>query len=206
MKFFIVVSIFSLEQNKYDMENFGTATKRQRWALYCLTHTDYRQQELSKEDAAALIAKLMKGKTVKKSKKTIEDELVDYLHEHWDEVMNDAMPSMNEKSIVETEMLGQTRRFAFIGVGCGITYLTHRKGNKKAEAIKAAANKLHFGLAQTWFLKRFTEEDKAYYDKIGCPLGAIWQQDMNMQQAYYYKVLDFARMKGVNMSVKSFLD
>ena len=45
-----------------------------------------------------------------------------------------------------------------------------------------------------------------YYEKIGCPLGAIWQQDMNMQQAYYYKVLDFAKSKGVNMDVKSFLD
>ena len=200
--------MFSLEQNKYDMENFGTATKRQRWALFCLSHLDYREKELSKEEAAAMIAKLVKQKNIpaKVSKKTIEDELADYLYEHWEEVMKSAMPSMNEKSIVETEMLGQTRRFAFIGVGCGITYLTHRKGNKRAEAIKAAANKLHFGLAQTWFLNRFTEEEKAYYDKIGCPLGAIWQQDMNMQQAYYYKVLDFARMKGVNMSVKSFLD
>ena len=151
------------------MENkYGTATTRQRWALYCIAKKDYREVVLSKEEAAEL--------------------------------------SMDEKSVVETEWNGDVKRFAFIGVGCGITYLTHRKGNKKAEAIKAAANKLHFGLAQTWFLNKFTEEQKNYYERIGCPLGAIWQQDMNMQQAYYYKVLDFAKSKGVNMDVKSYLD
>ena len=190
---------------------YGTATARQRWALYCITKKDYRETMLSKEEAAELIKKLgtpnYKKKTnVKTNVKTIEDELGDYLYEHWDEVMKSAMPSMDKKGIVETEHNGDVKRFAFIGVGCGITYLTHRKGNKKAEAIKAAANKLHYGLAQTWFMNRFTDEQKRYYEKIGCPLGAIWQQDMNMQQAYYYKVLDFAKSKGVNMDVKSFLD
>lgn len=189
--------------------NFGTATKRQRWALYCLTHTDYRQQELSKEDASALIAKLMKEKTVKpakKAKKSVEEELGDYLFEHWNSIMKSAMPSMGEKSVVEQTCGGETNYYVFIGVGCGITYLTCRKGNKKAEAIKAAANKLHSGLAQTWFLNRFTVNEQEHYEKIGCPLGAIWQQDQNMQQAYYYAVLDFAKAKGVKMNVKSFLD
>ncbi len=192
------------------MENkYGTATTRQRWALYCITKKDYREVVLSKEEAAELIKKFGTPnykKNPKKVEKSIEDELGDYLFAHWDEVMKSAMPSMNEKSVVETEWNGDVKRFAFIGVGCGITYLTHRKGNKKAEAIKAAANKLHFGLAQTWFLNKFTEEQKNYYERIGCPLGAIWQQDMNMQQAYYYKVLDFAKSKGVNMDVKSYLD
>lgn len=194
------------------MENkYGTATARQRWALYCITKKDYRETMLSKEEAAELIKKLgtpnYKKKTnVKTNAKTIEDELGDYLYKHWDEVMKSAMPSMDKKGIVETEYDGNVKRFAFIGVGCGITYLTHRKGNKKAEAIKAAANKLHHGLAQTWFLNCFNEEQKKYYKKIGCPLEAIWQQDMNMQQAYYYKVLDFAKSKGVNMDVKSYLD
>lgn len=189
--------------------NFGTATKRQRWALYCLTHTDYRQQKLSKEDASELIAKLMKEKTVepvKKTKKTVEEELGDYLYEHWDEVMKAAMQSMSKEAIVEQTCCGVTNYYAFIGVGCGITYLTCRKGNKKAEAIKEAANKLHSGLAQTWFLNRFTVNEQEHYEKLGCPLEAIWQQDMNMQQAYYYKVLDFAKTKGVKMDVKSYLD
>ena len=190
------------------MENnlYGTATARQRWALYCITKKDYRKTMLSKEDAAELIKTLGTQNYKKKTNaKTIEEELTDYLYKHWEEVMKAAMPSMNEKSVVVNE-LNPAERWGFIGVGCGITYLTHRKGNKKAEAIKAAANKLHYGLAQTWFMNRFTGEQKAYYEKIGCPLGAIWQQDMNMQQAYYYKVLDFAKMKKVNMDVKSFLD
>lgn len=193
-----------------ETNNFGTATKRQRWALFCLEKKDYREVCISKEEASERIAQLKK-EAVKKTKaeKTITDtytELRDYLYEHWDEVMKSAMPSMNEKSVVETEWNGQTQRYGFIGVGCGITYLTHRKGNKKAEAIKEAANKIHYKEALNWFMSRFTDDQEKYYEKIGCPLGAIWTQDMNMQQAYYYKVLDFAKMKGVRMDVKSFLD
>ena len=42
----------NMKQNTTD---FGTATKRQRWALFCLSHLDYREKELSKEEAAAMI-------------------------------------------------------------------------------------------------------------------------------------------------------
>ena len=41
------------------MEN--TATARQRWALYCITKKDYRNEVLSKEEAARLIKELGVG-------------------------------------------------------------------------------------------------------------------------------------------------
>ena len=192
-----------MEQNITD---FGTATKRQRWALWCLAKLDYREKELSKEEASAMIAKLMKQKSVPKKVVTVYDELRDYLKEHWDEIMKSAMPSMEKKSVVETEWNGDVKRYAFIGAGCGITYLTHRKGNKKAEAIKEAANKIHYKEALDWFTDKFTPDEQKYYERVGCPLGAIWTQDQNMQQAYYYAVLDFAKSKGVKMNVNSFLD
>ena len=192
-----------MEQNITD---FGTATKRQRWALWCLAKLDYREKELSKEEASAMIAKLMKQKSVPKKVVTVYDELRDYLKEHWDEIMKSAMPSMKKKSVVETEWNGDVKRYAFIGAGCGITYLTHRKGNKKAEAIKEAANKIHYKEALDWFTDKFTPDEQKYYERVGCPLGAIWTQDQNMQQAYYYAVLDFAKSKGVKMNVNSFLD
>ena len=192
-----------MEQNITD---FGTATKRQRWALWCLAKLDYREKELSKEEASAMIAKLMKQKSVPKKVVTVYDELRDYLKEHWDEIMKSAMPSMEKKSVVETEWNGDVKRYAFIGAGCGITYLTHRKGNKKAEAIKDAANKIHYKEALDWFMDKFTPAEQKYYERVGCPLGAIWTQDQNMQQAYYYAVLDFAKSKGVKMNVNSFLD
>ena len=36
----------------------NTATPRQRWALYCITKKDYRNEVLSKEEAAKLIKEL----------------------------------------------------------------------------------------------------------------------------------------------------
>ena len=193
-----------MEQKTTD---FGTATKRQRWALYCLTKQDFRTKVLDKEVASSLIKDLMDKKNAKPKKAvTVYEELRDYLKEHWDAIMKSAMPSMEKKSVVETEWNGDVKRYAFIGAGCGITYLTHRKGNKKAEAIKEAANKIHYKEALNWFMDKFTPEEQNYYERIGCPLGAIWTQDQNMQQAYYYAVLDFAKSKGVKMDVKSFLD
>ena len=193
-----------MEQKTTD---FGTATKRQRWALYCLTKQDFRTKVLDKEVASSLIKDLMDKKNAKPKKTvTVYEELRDYLKERWDSIMKSAMPSMDEKSVVETEWNGDVKHYAFIGVGCGITYLTHRKGNKKAEAIKEAANKIHYNEALNWFMDKFTSAEQKYYEMIGCPLGAIWTQDQNMQQAYYYAVLDFAKSKGVKMDVKSFLD
>ena len=41
--------------------NFGTATKRQRWALFCLTKKDYREVCISKEEASEMISQYNKG-------------------------------------------------------------------------------------------------------------------------------------------------
>ena len=43
------------------------ATSRQLWALYCITKKDYRNENLSKEEAAKLISELGDKNYVKKS-------------------------------------------------------------------------------------------------------------------------------------------
>ena len=57
------------------MEN-SKATSRQLWALYCITKKDYRNENLSKEEAAKLISELGDKNYVKKAKakKTLSDE------------------------------------------------------------------------------------------------------------------------------------
>ena len=77
-----------------NMEN--TATPRQRWALYCITKKDYRNEVLSKEEAAKLIKELGDPQYKKKnSKKTIEDELLDYLKDHIDEMYQSFLDEIN---------------------------------------------------------------------------------------------------------------
>ena len=49
------------------MENmdFGSATPKQRWALFCLTKKDYRNVVISKEEASEIISNYKQGKNAK---------------------------------------------------------------------------------------------------------------------------------------------
>ena len=184
----------------------NTATPRQRWALYCITKKDYSNEILSKEEAAKLIKELGNPNYKKKINKTLSEELLDYLKEHFDEMFNDAIESLSQKSIVVEDKPKDPKKYAFIGFGCGITYLNYRKNNKKAEEIDRAARKYHYDNIEKMFLNKFTKKEHNYYNNIGCPLEAIWAQDQNMQLSYYYKVRDFAKSKGIEMKVISRLD
>ena len=67
------------------MEN-SKATPRQLWALYCITKKDYRNSNLTKEEAAKLISKLGSPDYKKVKKKTLSEELLDYLTENFDKI------------------------------------------------------------------------------------------------------------------------
>ena len=187
----------------------NTATPRQRWALFCITKKDYRNEILSKEEAARLIKELGTPDYKKKSNKTLSQELLDYLKEHFDEMFAEAVKSLSVKSILEDDdhvPADKKKRYAFIGFGCGITYFKYRKNKKRAEEINKAQSKFRFGEIEKMFLSKFTAKERNYYKNIGCPLEAIWIQDQNMQLSYYYTVSEFAKSKGIEMKVISRLD
>ena len=161
----------------------NTATPRQRWALYCITKKDYRNEILSKEEAAKLIKDLGDPNYKKKINKTLSEELLDYLKEHFNEMFNDAIKSLSLKSVIEDDdhvPANKKKRYAFIGFGCGITYLDYRKNNKKAEEIDKSARKYNYDNIEKMFLNKFTKKEYNYYNNIGCPLEAIRAQDQNM--------------------------
>lgn len=187
----------------------NTATPRQRWALFCITKKDYRNEILSKEEAARLIKELGTPDYKKKSNKTLSQELLDYLKEHFDEMFAEAVKSLSVKSILEDDdhvPADKKKRYAFIGFGCGITYFKYRKNNKRAEEINKAQSKFRFGEIEKMFLSKFTAKERNYYKNIGCPLEAIWIQDQNIQLSYFYTVSEFAKSKGIEMKVISRLD
>lgn len=189
------------------MEN--TATPRQRWALYCITKKDYRNEVLSKEEAAKLIKELGDPQYKKKnSKKTIEDELLDYLKDHIDEMYQAFLGETGYKSVIEDEMPnanGKKQKYAFVGFGCGITFLKYRK-SKKAVAIDEVARKYRGNEILQMIVKKLPKKDYNYFKKIGCPVEAIWYQMQNTQLKYYQIVRDFAKTKGIEMRIESHLD
>lgn len=191
------------------MEN-SKATSRQLWALYCITKKDYINENLTKEEASKLISELSNKNYIKKTKakKTLSEELLDYLYENFNKIFSSAIESLNYKSVVQADpnFNNDTRKFAFIGVGCGITYPVYRKNNKKLQEIDEAAHKYRHNEILDMFMSKFTKKEVEHYENIGCPLQAIWSQDQGMQYSYWEMVQDFAESKGLKMRIKSVLD
>lgn len=195
--------------NLNKMEN-SKATSRQLWALYCITKKDYRNENLTKEEAAKLISELGNKNYVKKIKvkKTLSEELLDYLYENFNKIFSLVIESLNYKSVVQADpkFSNDTSKFAFIGTGCGITYPVYRKNNKKLQEIDEAAHKYRRDEIFDMFMSKFTKKEVEHYENIGCPLQAIWTQDQGMQLSYWNMVKDFAKSKGLTMRIKSMLD
>lgn len=192
------------------MEQNNTATPRQRWALYCITKKDYRNEILSKEEAAKLIQELGDPNYKKASKvsKTLSDELLDYMKDHIDELYQACLGEINYKSIVEDDTHvpeNKRKRFAFVGCGCGITWLKYRK-SKRAEEIDKAACKFRGEEVLNMLVKKLPKKDYNYLKSIGCPFEAIWYQMQNLQTKYYSLVVKFAESKGIEMRIESRID
>jgi len=192
------------------MNTENTATPRQRWALYCITKKDYRNEILSKEEAARLIKELGDPNYKKASKvsKTLSDELLDYMKDHIDELYQACLGELNYKSIVEDDTHipeNKRKRFAFVGCGCGITWLKYRK-SKRAEEIDKAARKFRGEEVLNMLVKKLPKKDYNYLKSIGCPFEAIWYQMQNLQTKYYSFVIKFAESKGIEMRIESRID
>ena len=192
------------------MEN--TATPRQRWALYCITGHDYRNEVMSKEKANELICELgdpnyKKARKVVQ-KKTIKDELLDYLKDNIEDIYQACLGEIGYKSIIEDDTHvpeNKRQKWAFVGCGCGITWLKYRK-SKKAIEIDEAANNLRNNEILKMLINRLPKEDYNYLKSIGCPFEAVWSQMQNLQRKYYYYIVKFAEYKGIKMTIESHID
>ena len=195
------------------------ATKRQRWALWCLTKKDYRDVEISKEEASKLIGELSAAKkeekpatakpTAKKATKlSIKKELEQYILEKFDsEIMLHCSEELKYESPLTLEANGKARHYTFVGGGCGIAYPKYRKNSKICKEIDKAAHDFRLKGAMKAFLKRFDKKTIKHYEDIGFPLSALWFQSLRCQNAYWYCVKDFAtNVKGQKFDIISYLD
>ena len=186
------------------------ATPRQLWALYCITKKDYRNSNLTKEEAAKLIGEHGSPdyKKTKKASKTLSEELLEYLMENFDKMFDSAIKSLNYRSVVESDPMfsNDQRKYIFVGVGCGITYPVYRKNNKKLQEIDEAAHKYRWNEIKRMFMSKFSNKDVEYYERIGSPLEAIWSQDQGMQVSYWEMVRKFAESKGLKLQIRTMLD
>ena len=110
-------------------------------------------------------------------------------------------------SDVVSEFGGDNKEYVFIGGGCGITYLKIDRRSKKALELDDieynVVNNIH-----EYLVNSFTDEEKAYYLKIGNPIMAVLVQDQQIQIEIYSRIVKFAKeVMGIkNISYVSVID
>ena len=208
------------------MNNFITeknaerpASKKQLWALYCLTKKDYRGQGLTMFDASKLIEQFNASKVVAKigvndtpnqvkqtsvrsKKQTLEQQFIAYMSEQIDGIIATCKQAIQIKSIVEddpkfTPNKKDRKQFAFFGFGCGITIIDFDKRSKKGKLIKELSSKHQMTTFLKMFLKGFTAKEIQYFENVGFPLQAMYCQDIKITATYEPAVASFMTKQGV---------
>lgn len=176
-----------------------SATKRQLWALYCITKHDYRNENLTYEEASALIKKL--GNSDYK-KTNMKDEFMKYYKEHiLPKVVAEIKSAMNIVSVVAedtnymkgTDHDGTAKQYIFRGSGCSISYLDYDKRSKKAAELEQVFRSVRFNECKKLVEKSFSKKLLNQMEKEGWPIGAIYCQDYNVNSTLYNGVVSFAK-------------
>lgn len=198
------------------------ATRKQLWAIYCLSKKDYRGQNLTMLDASVLIKRLQGEKsangtttpTAKKSltkEQKLEKEFISYMTDKMQGVIATAKEALQIKSVIETDPMftdpKKMKQYAFFGFGCGISVINFDKRSKVGAQIKELGSKHRMSTFLKMFLKAFTAKEIKYFESVGCPLSAIYYQDIRINGAYEHAVASFMESKGVkNVRVQTFDD
>jgi len=195
------------------------ATRKQLWAIYCLSKKDYRGQNLTRSDASNLIQRLKAEKDAnetqsapKPKKTTLEQEFIDYMTDKMQGVISTAKKALQIKSIVEDDPNIFTdekkrQKYAFFGFGCGITIIDFDKRSKVGKQIKELSAKHQMTTFMNLFLNAFTKKEQNYFASVGAPLTAIYAQDIAINNTYDSAVAQFMRNKGVkNVIVRNYYD
>ena len=106
------------------------------------------------------------------------------------------LPNIKKVFGIESDIVSDfgddKKTYKFIGNGCGITYLMDDRRFKKTRELKEieynVINNLH-----EYIVNSFTDEEKAYFLKIGNPIMAVLMQDQQIQIEIYSRIVKFAK-------------
>jgi hypothetical protein len=192
------------------------ATKRQTWVLYTLTKLDYRDKNLTIDEADQLIKSLnaekngspdYKKPTAKTEK--IATELFDFLCSNAEKLLKVFEDETNLKSIISDDPMTTTKpkKYVFVGGGCGFSHIIIDKRSKKAQAILT-----EFRSCQNQFIKWFIEnhipkETQDELNFLGAPVQAILHQNLSFNSTLSNIVVKYMATKGIeNVKVNNFYD
>lgn len=203
------------------------ATKKQLWALYCITKKDYRNENLTMQQASEMIEKFNAAKVVgnigvnnmptttkvaRPKKPSLEQEFISFMTDRMQGVIATCKDAIKIKSVVEDDKkiftdASKRKQYAFFGYGCGISIIKFDKRSKLGKTILELSSKHRNSTFLKVFLNGFTKEQVNYFHEVGFPLEAMYIQDIRISGKYENAVADFMREKGVkNVHVHTYYD
>ena len=157
---------------------------------------------LTIESASAMLKELNAHKqtTAQAKPKTdkLESEFLQYMSEKMQGIVSTARDALQVKSVVEDDPMftdkNKQKQYAFFGFGCGMTIIDFDKRHRMSTFLNQ-------------FMSAFTPKERQYYESVGCPLSALYYQDIRISGAYDYAVADFMEYKGVkNVRTRTYYD
>jgi predicted Fe-Mo cluster-binding NifX family protein len=174
------------------------ASKKQLWALFCITKQDWRDKNLTKGEASELIQKYSGERTTQNkealSVNSIKKDIIQNLKPKLDKQMAKAfgMQSVVGDADLEGNLIPGRKRYKFFGSGCGWAWVKYDKRNKKLGEVLDKYDDVY---RKVFFEKFANEYIKKYKEK---ELGAVLSQDIDIQCIIKQAALDYAESIGIN--------
>jgi predicted Fe-Mo cluster-binding NifX family protein len=174
------------------------ASKKQLWALFCITKKDWRDKNLTKGEASELIQKYSGERTTQNkealSVNSIKKDIIQNLKPKLDKQMAKAfgMQSVVGDADLEGNLIPGRKRYKFFGSGCGWAWVKYDKRNKKLGEVLDKYDDVY---RKVFFEKFANEYIKKYKEK---ELGAVLSQDIDIQCIIKQAALDYAESIGIN--------
>lgn len=176
------------------------ASKKQLWALFCITKQDWRDKNLTKGEASELIQKYSGerpkvGATGKSLDSKIKEDIMNNLKPKLDKQMAKAfgLQSVVGDADLEGNLIPGGKRYKFFGSGCGWAWVKYDKRNKKLGEILDKYDDIYrhgyFEKFANEYIKKFKERE----------MGAVLSQDIDIQCIIKQAALDFAESIGINV-------
>ncbi len=176
------------------------ASKKQLWALFCITKQDWRDKNLTKGEASELIQKYSgerpkAGATGKSLDSKIKEDIMNNLKPKLDKQMAKAfgMQSVVGDADLEGNLIPGRKRYKFFGSGCGWAWVKYDKRNKKLGEVLDKYDDIYrhgyFEKFANEYIKKFKERE----------MGAVLSQDIDIQCIIKQAALDFAESIGINV-------
>lgn len=174
------------------------ASKKQLWALFCITKQDWRDKNLTKGEASELIQKYSSERPTQNkealSTNSIKKDIIQNLKPKLDKQMAKAfgMQSVVGDADLEGNLIPGRKRYKFFGSGCGWAWVKYDKRNKKLGEVLDKYDDVY---RKVFFEKFANEYIKKYKER---ELGAVLSQDIDIQCIIKQAALDYAESIGIN--------